>query len=114
MLTLEVLKKYDIDYKEGLTRCMNNEKFYIKMIGLGLSNEYFETLEKALADGRLDDAFEAAHALKGVIGNLAIAPLYNPLAEITEMLREKKDTDYVSKYQPVKKLRDELLALHKG
>ena len=113
MLTLDKLKEFGVDTKEGLTRCMNNEGFYFKMIGMGLSNEYFETLGKALEDGNYEEGFEAAHALKGVIGNLALSPIYTPLAEMTEMLRAKKEADYVAMYKPIKEMRDKLLAIHK-
>ena len=105
------MKELGIDPKEGLTRCMNNEVFFFKMISMAISNEYFDTLDKAVADGDFETAFEAAHALKGVIGNLALAPIYDPLAEMTELLRAKKEADYVSMYRPIKEIRDQLLAL---
>ena len=111
MLTLQTLADMGIDTAEGLNRCMNMESFYLKMVKMGLSNEYFETLESSLKENNMDTAFEAAHALKGVIGNLAIAPIYDPLAEITELLRSKTTTDYVAMYKPVKERRDKLLAL---
>ena len=111
MLTLEKLAEFGVDTKEGMARCMNNETFYFKMVKLGLSNEYFETLEQAVAAHNSEQAFEAAHALKGVVGNLAIGPVYDPLAEMTEMLRAKEEADYVSMYRPIKELRDKLLAM---
>ena len=113
MLTLDKMKELGIDPKEGLTRCMNNEVFFFKMISMAISNEYFETLGKALEENDLDTAFEAAHALKGVIGNLALAPIYNPLSEMTELLRARKSADYISMYHPIKEIRDQLLAMTK-
>lgn len=110
MLTLETLQSYGVNTKEGLSRCMNNEKFYFRMLGMGLKNDSFDKLEKLLADGNLDEAFEQAHAIKGVVGNLAITPIYDKIADITESLRAKKDLDYVAIYKPVKSLRDELMA----
>ncbi len=53
--------------------------------------------------------FEAAHALKGVIGKLALAPIYNPLTEMTELLRARKKADNVSMYRPIKEIRNQLL-----
>ena len=44
-------------------------------------------LEKALSAGDIKAAFEAAHALKGAVGNLSLTPLYDPINEITELLR---------------------------
>ncbi len=111
MLTLDKMKELGIDPKEGLTRCMNNEVFFFKMIAMAVSNEYFDTLGEFLKNNDLDNAFEAAHALKGVIGNLALAPIYEPLAEMTELLRAKKQADYMTMYRPIKEIRDQLLAM---
>ena len=110
MLTIEQLEEFGVNTKEGLNRCMNKEAFYFKMLKMGLANDSFEKLEKALAAGNLEEAFESAHALKGVLGNLALTPIYTPLAEITELLRSKKDADYVEMYKPILELRNKLLA----
>lgn len=110
MLTIEKLQGYGINTKEGLARCMGMEKFYFRMLGMGLKNDSFEKLGKALEDNNFEEAFEQAHALKGVVGNLAITPIYEPLAEMTEMLRAKKDADYLTMYKPIKEMRDKLVA----
>ena len=111
MITFETLKEFGIDPKDGLARCMNKEEFYFKMLKLGLANEYFDTIEEALAAKDKKAGFEAAHALKGIVGNLALAPMYKPLSELTELLRKDADGDYLSIYKPVKEMRDKLLAL---
>jgi hypothetical protein len=33
MITIEGLKEYGANVEEGLTRCMNNEAFYLKLVG---------------------------------------------------------------------------------
>ena len=111
MLTLEKMRDLGIDPTDGLTRCMNNEVFFFKMISMAVANDYFDTLGPALEKNDLESAFEAAHALKGVIGNLALKPIYEPLAEMTELLRAKKQADYISMYRPIKEIRDQLLVL---
>jgi len=111
MITIEKLQEFGVDTQEGLTRCMNNQAFYFKMLKMGLGNDQFEKLEKALAANNLDEAFEAAHALKGVLGNLALTPIYKPLAEMTEMLRAKKSAEYVEMYTPILTLRNQLLEM---
>ena len=111
MLTLEKLDEFGVDTKEGLTRCMNNQKFYFRMISMGLSNDSFEKLGKALEENNLDEAFEAAHALKGVLGNLALTPIYKQLSEMTEMLRAKKTADYTAIYEPIMEMRNQLLQM---
>lgn len=110
MLTITRLQEYGVNTKEGLARCMNMENFYFRMLGMGLKNDSFEKLGKALENGNLDEAFEQAHALKGVVGNLALTPIYQPLANLTDMLRNKQDADYVEMYKPIKELRDKLVA----
>ena len=42
----------------------------------------------------LAKAFDQAHALKGVTGNLALTPIDKPVREITEFLRSRTEMDY--------------------
>ena len=56
---------------------------------MGLADANFDKLREAVAAGDAKAAFEAAHALKGVAGNLALTPIYTPLSELTEQLRGK-------------------------
>ena len=90
MLSINALEELGVNTKEGLERCLGKEDFYFKMIGMGINNEHFEGLKKALERSDLTAAFEDAHALKGTIGNLALTPVYTPLAELTELLRAKQ------------------------
>ena len=94
MLTVDCLKELGADTEEGLTRCMNNEAFYLRMVGMGLKDAGFGKLEQALGEGDLDAAFEAAHALKGIMANLSLTPIFEPVSEITEMLRRREEADY--------------------
>lgn len=94
MLTLENLKALGADTEGGLARCINNEEFYFRMVGLSLEDANFDKLRDAIGSGDLDGAFEAAHALKGILGNVGLTQLYEPIAEMTEELRERKDLDY--------------------
>ena len=66
---------------------------------------------KALEAKDLKEAFEAAHALKGVAGNLALDPLYDAVCEIVEPLRAGEDKDYTEGYQKVLEARDRLAAI---
>ncbi len=94
MLTLDGLKAYGADTKSGMERCMNNEAFYLRLVEKSLSDTSYDKLKEAVAANDLDAAFEAAHALKGVLGNLALTPLYEPVSKITELLRAKEQADY--------------------
>ena len=102
MLTIDKLRSYGADVDEGLSRCVNNEAFYLRLVGMALADGNFETLSSALAEGDLRRAFEAAHSLKGVLGNLSLTPLYKPVSEITELLRAKTEMDYSSCLQTIR------------
>jgi HPt (histidine-containing phosphotransfer) domain-containing protein len=108
MLTIDALKQFGADTEDGLSRCMNNEAFYFKLIGKVIEDKNFKTLEDAVAAKDLDTAFEAAHSLKGVLGNLALTPVYEPVFEITELLRAKSDVDYGPYLEKISEKRDEL------
>ena len=111
MLTIDKLREFGANVDEGLQRCLNNQDFYLRMVNMGLRDGMFDTLEKSLKAGDLDTAFEAAHALKGVMGNLAITPVLNVVSEMTELLRARTDTDYSEMLQKVLDGRADLLAL---
>ena len=94
MLTIEKLKQFGADADEGLQRCMNNEAFYLKMISRFLEDKTFDKLKANIESGNLEEAFKAAHALKGVLGNLSLTPLYKVIYEVTELLRNQTKCDY--------------------
>ena len=94
MVTIEKLKEYGANTEEALKRCFGNEAFYLQLINMAYEDQSYEKLEEALKANDLAAAFEAAHALKGVLGNLSLTPLYNPVSEITELLRARTEMDY--------------------
>jgi hypothetical protein len=108
---MESLKEYGVKTNEGLTRCCNMEAFYFKMITASVNDGNFDRLGKALEAKDLKEAFEAAHALKGVAGNLALDPLYDAICEIVEPLRAGEDRDYTEAYKKVTDARDRLIAI---
>lgn len=111
MLTVENLRSYGANVEEGIKRCVNNEEFYLDMVGKALSDPTFDKLVSAIGDKNLDDAFEIAHALKGVLSNLALTPLAEPVSEMVELLRNRTDTDYGPYIAKIKEKKDELVKL---
>ena len=86
-MTIDDLRNFGANVDEGLARCFGNESFYLRLVGMGLSDANFDRLKEAMAAKNTAAAFEAAHALKGSIGNLALTPLFNPISALTELLR---------------------------
>ena len=50
-----------------------------------------ETLKKAIADGDTVKAFEAAHALKGLTGNVLLTSIFTPVCALSDMLKGHGD-----------------------
>ena len=94
MLTLENLKSFGADVETALPRCANNEALYLRLIGICVDELKTDALGEALKEGDLDRAFDIAHKLKGAVGNLALVPIFDPLCELTELLRSKTPGDY--------------------
>ena len=111
MLTVEALRACGANTEEGLGRCMKNEAFYLRLVNMALDDAGFGKLADAVAAGDKTAAFEAAHSLKGVMGNLALTPVYAPVSEMTELLRASADADYQGYLDKILAARDRLLAL---
>ena len=108
MITIDELKQFGANTDEGVARCMGNEEFYLKLVSTVPGQKEFTVLSDNIAEGDLSAAFEAAHALKGVLGNLSLTPLYDKVCEITELLRAKTDTDYSELLKQISDLNEEL------
>ena len=112
MITIEALNAYGADTKEGLALCMGLEEFYLDLVSRQLEDGNFDRLDKAIGRGDAKDAFEAAHALKGALSNLALTPLAKPVSEITERLRHADTVPDLSDLLPAyEKALEELRAL---
>lgn len=111
MITIDKLKQFGANTDEGVARCMGNEEFYLKLVSTVPGQKEFTVLSDKIAEGDLSAAFEAAHALKGVLGNLSLTPLYEKVSEITELLRVKTDTDYSGLINDITALNDSLKIL---
>ena len=76
------------DYQEVLGR-LYSEALVQKFVGKFLSDKSFQLLQDTLKAGDYEEAFRAAHTLKGVTQNLSFTRLYQSSHEITEALRTK-------------------------
>ena len=101
MLTIEALKALGANTEEGLGRCLNNEEFYLRLVKMAISDQTLEQLKDALDRNDLDEAFEKAHALKGVLGNVSLTNVLEPILEITEDLRARTEKDYTAQIDQI-------------
>ena len=111
MLSIDVLKDFGANVDEGLERCLGEEDFYLELIPSTLEEGYYKGLEDAINLKDLHAAFEAAHALKGLLANLALTPILTPVSEMTELLRDNQDTDYTKLLSQMWEQRNRLLKM---
>lgn len=112
MLSMQSLKEYGVKTDMGLQRCCGMQDFYFDLITRSVDDKNFDALGDALAAKDYTAAFEAAHALKGVLGNLALDPLYDAVCAIVEPLRmQDQKTNYSALYDVIKKQRVRLAEL---
>ena len=93
MLTIDALRAYGANVDEGLGRCMNMEPFYLKVVGMVKDDVdgSFAKLKAALTERDAAKTFEAAHALKGSTGNVALTPIFEPVCALSDMLKGNTD-----------------------
>lgn len=86
MTIQECYDRFGGDYDEVLAR-LRSERLITKFAVKFLSDGSYEALKNALDAGQMEDAFRAAHTLKGVGQNLAFTELYKASHALTEVLR---------------------------
>lgn len=93
MLTIDSLRAYGANVEEGLGRCMNMEPFYLRLVGMVKDDVdgSFARLKSAMAERDTAKTFEAAHALKGSTGNVALTPIFKPVCALSDMLKGNTD-----------------------
>ena len=86
MTIQECYKKMDADYEDVFHR-LPRESMIRKFALMFLNDDSYPKLEQSLKEGNAQEAFRAAHTLKGVCQNLGFTNLYQPAYELTEVLR---------------------------
>lgn len=96
-----LFEAYGADYNAAMARFMGNEVTYLRILNMLFQDTNLQKLGDALSRGDLAGAFEAAHTLKGVAGNLGLTPFYESVCSIVEPLREGAQRDYSQMYQNI-------------
>lgn len=101
----ENLSKYGIDYNEALDRVDGCVELYEKLAFKYLDDSHYVDLVAAMEVKDFDEAYKAAHALKGIAGNLSFKDLYISSAEVSEAL-------FQGEYQAAEKLLPQVEQAH--
>ncbi len=82
----DVYAMIESDYSAVAAR-LRSEKLIEKFVLKFLNDPSYDALCGALSEDKAEEAFRAAHTLKGVAQNLGFEKLYASSAKLTEMLR---------------------------
>lgn len=83
----ELLEQHGFDVDGTMKRFLNNEQLYHKCLKKFLDDDSMNKLMEACATDNVEDAFKAAHTMKGFISNLGVNKLYHLLYPLVEKLR---------------------------
>lgn len=87
------LEENGADVETTLKRFMGNEAIYQKFLGKFPADPNYTNLGANLESGAFEEAYKCAHALKGVVGNLGLTPIFNKVSDLVEELRNKAAAD---------------------
>ena len=90
MFDLKNVDRKVLDYETGLGRFMGKETLFVKFLMKFVDDKSFQSLKEQIENGECEEAFKAAHTLKGVADNLAFDELAMVAGDITEALRAQK------------------------
>lgn len=86
------------DYENVIARLRSDERvarFLIKV----LNDKSYELLCTSIEERNMEEAFRAAHTLKGVCQNLSLTQLYYSSAQLSDLLRNRQE--YGEDIEPV-------------
>lgn len=99
----EILEDYGADYTGITARFMGNEAMYLRLLDMLFQDDNPRKLGSALSSGNISGAFEAAHTLKCVTGNMGLTPLYKAICAIVKPLRSgERYCNYSVFYQAIR------------
>lgn len=104
---LEKLKSVGCDIDGALDRFLKDEDFYMECYDQVLVDENFEGLGEELKKHNVEAAFDCAHALKGVVANMGLTPIYDIVVELVEPLRQGTDEGLLPVYEKLLQKREE-------
>lgn len=110
---IDALRAWNCDIDGAMERFMDDEELYISCLAIVCSDNAFDQLASALKSGNITAAFEAAHTLKGVLGNMGLTPMYDTAIQIVEPLRAGNSEGCDKLCEQLFVMRDRLCAIAK-
>lgn len=77
----------DTDLQGALRRFSDDETLYENCLTMFLGDATMDELNRAVKEQSWDEAFTAAHALKGLAGNMGFVPLMHSTGQLVVLIR---------------------------
>lgn len=87
------LEESGADVEATLKRFMGNDAIYLKFLGKFPNDPNYANLGANMEAKNFEEAYKCAHALKGVVGNLGLPPIFDNVSALVEELRNKTNAD---------------------
>lgn len=110
------LEENGADVEATLKRFMGNDAIYLKFLGKFPGDPNYANLGANMEAGNYEEAYKCAHALKGVVGNLGLPPIFENVSVLVEELRNKANADVDAalaneEWQKVKTVYEQFIAI---
>ena len=91
---IHALTLRETDVPGAVRRCCGNEQLYTSCLKEFLDDPTMPQLNLALKKGNWDEAFTAAHALKGLAGNMGFIPLMHSISQLLILIRGGRVSEF--------------------
>ncbi|SFQ16198.1 Hpt domain-containing protein [Lachnospiraceae bacterium XBB1006] len=106
---LEKFTAYGADVDGVMDRFMEDEDLLMMCLDQFVADDEVTQLEEYMGKEDYKQAFEVAHALKGVTGNLGLTPLFNATCTLVESLRHEQYANVNEELRTVVQKREEFV-----
>ncbi len=96
------LRHCETDVTGAMNRFSDDEELYISCLDAFLKDPTMRQLEASVRLRSWDDAFTAAHALKGLAGNMGFVPLFHATGELVVLIRAGRISEINDSLQQIK------------
>lgn len=95
----EKLTAWGCDVAGTRERLLGDEALYLSCLKYVAQDGSFAALGEALRLNDNEQAFDAAHTIKGITANMGLTPMLRIVEEIVESLRRNKGDDLWPRYE---------------
>lgn len=110
----EKLIVWGADVAKARARLLEDDELYVSCLEDFAADKNFEMLKAAVREQKWKDAFEFAHAIKGVAANLGLTPIFNVSSQITDPLRAGVHEGIEERIAAMERIKEEYVSLING